>query len=265
MLNGVAGVASALRRVRRIVGAVAGGVADGAVDQHLAVPAHAELDRGVDAAAVEAFDRAPDRLHAVGLDADGARVDLGVVIDRGHRREILRNPAAGDHARQAHPKQRPSGARYASRAACRRYVRQPARRVRSSGTCVAADGGSPRSARRLRWAIWRAWRSRWHRASAVCACTECVAQGSASTRSRRGRLRRALRAGRCPTWLRERRQLRRRLRRPGDLPTATASAADPDADGTATPALADRDADADRRRDATATPTASRRLRRHTA
>ena len=90
MLNGVAGRRRHLAAVRRIVGPVAGGVADGAVDQHLAVAAHAQLDGGVDAAAVEALDGAPDRVDALGVDAERARIDLGRRVDRGDR---LRGPS----------------------------------------------------------------------------------------------------------------------------------------------------------------------------
>ena len=60
MLKGVAGVASDLRRVGRVVRAVARRVADGAIDQHLAAPPHAELDRRMNAAPVEPLDRLPD-------------------------------------------------------------------------------------------------------------------------------------------------------------------------------------------------------------
>jgi len=81
-------------------------VADGTVDQDAAVAADAELDRGMDAAPVEPFDRLPDARGTVGRDADLARVHLGVGADGRDLREVSGDPAAADergkHARILH-------------------------------------------------------------------------------------------------------------------------------------------------------------------
>ena len=61
MLKGVSVRRRHLAAVTRIVGPVADGVPDGAVDEHFAVASHAELDGRMDAAAIEALNRVPDR------------------------------------------------------------------------------------------------------------------------------------------------------------------------------------------------------------
>ena len=76
MLKGVSGVARTFGLVGRVVGPGAARVADRTVEEHVAAAAHAELDRRVDAAPVEAADGLPDALDAGGVDADLGRVDL---------------------------------------------------------------------------------------------------------------------------------------------------------------------------------------------
>ena len=61
-----------------------------------AVAAQAELDRRVDAAAVEALDAVPDLPDAGRLDVQLARIDLGALVDDGDRGEVLGDAAAGD-------------------------------------------------------------------------------------------------------------------------------------------------------------------------
>ena len=82
-LKGVDGRGEHRRPAGRIVGRVAAGVPDGAVEDHAPLAADAELDRRVDAARVESLDRAPDAGHARRVDAGVTRGDLGA--DRASR------------------------------------------------------------------------------------------------------------------------------------------------------------------------------------
>jgi hypothetical protein len=99
-VEGRLGGARHLRGVRRVVRAVAGGVPDGAVDQDAALAADAELDRGMDAAAVEALDGLPDAGGAVRRHPDLPRIHLGIGADRGDLGQVLRDPAAADERRE---------------------------------------------------------------------------------------------------------------------------------------------------------------------
>ena len=96
MQNGVSGVTGTKRGPRGVVGAVAAGVADRAVDQHLAAAADAQLDGGVHTPPVEPLDGTPHALDGVGLDAHVPRVDLGIRPADGHCRRIGGNAAARD-------------------------------------------------------------------------------------------------------------------------------------------------------------------------
>jgi len=99
-----------------VVGPVAAGVPDGAVEHDLALAAHADLDRGVDAGAVEVAGRLPDPLDALGFHAAIGRRRLG--SGRRHRVEVGRDPRAvqdvgdereageGDHGPGAEPSPR---------------------------------------------------------------------------------------------------------------------------------------------------------------
>jgi hypothetical protein len=88
--------------VGRVVGAVACRVADRAVDQDLPVVAHAERDRGMDAAPVEILDGAPDARDRGGVDAGVARVDLGAGADGRDGLERAGHPAAGHERQRRH-------------------------------------------------------------------------------------------------------------------------------------------------------------------
>ncbi len=77
-----------------IVGAVAAGVTDRAVEHDCALTAHAHLHSRVDSASIEVDGGAPDALH--GLPAHAAGTGLLLLADRGDRLEV---------ARDAHPSQ----------------------------------------------------------------------------------------------------------------------------------------------------------------
>ena len=89
-----------LRRLGRIVGPVARRVAERAIEQHRAAMAHAERERGMDAASVDVLRGRPDACDRLRIDADRARIDLGLAAHRRHRLEGRRHARAGDQRRQ---------------------------------------------------------------------------------------------------------------------------------------------------------------------
>ena len=82
-------------RIRWITGTVATHVADGAVEQHTAVAADAERERGMEAARVQPLRGPPDAISRVRLDVELARRDLRLPANAGDGVEIASDGGAG--------------------------------------------------------------------------------------------------------------------------------------------------------------------------
>ena len=101
-----------LRRLWRIVGIVAAGVADGAMQHGLILAADADLQRRMEARAIHRLDRTPEALDVVPGQVDGARFDL--LAPRSDRLEIV-----GDVAESAERTEGLPHSPSVSRPACR--------------------------------------------------------------------------------------------------------------------------------------------------